>query len=268
MAGAMLDGCTRMVVSLRTLTNKLPRTIYQQVARDSTIGLPPPTAADTAAARHRCTCRWYGGTAVPTSSSRTRGGSGPWWHSFATWWNGCITPHRQRVVADALAALAARGAVRGAADAGRIGTSSRSAMCADRPSIPVPHLTSTAQLIGPLATNAQVVVERFNYEINIRVLIPVRAALFKLERLRLLDKTVHAHTPGLFNSWLCRSCNTAVTSCGWLGISTIGALFVVSRVPVVDRRTFAVHARTRAIRCACPRGLMVLVSTHAQVGGV
>ena len=32
-AGAMLDGCTRMVVSLRTLTNKLPRTIYQQAAR-------------------------------------------------------------------------------------------------------------------------------------------------------------------------------------------------------------------------------------------
>ena len=29
-AGAMLDGCTRMVLSLRTLTNKLPRTIYLQ----------------------------------------------------------------------------------------------------------------------------------------------------------------------------------------------------------------------------------------------
>lgn len=40
---------------------------------------------------------------------------------------------------------------------------------------------------------AQVVVERFNYEINIRVLIPVRAFLFTLERLRLLDKTIQAH---------------------------------------------------------------------------
>ena len=48
-------------------------------------------------------------------------------------------------------------------------------------------------MIGPLAIITQVVVERFNYEINIRVLIPVRAALFKLERLRLLDKTIHAH---------------------------------------------------------------------------
>ena len=89
-----------------------------------------------------------------------------------------------------LAALAARGAMRGAADAGRIGTSSRSAMCAARPA---PGRTSAAQMIRPLATIAQVVVERFNYEINIRVLIPVRAALFKLERLRLLDKTIHAH---------------------------------------------------------------------------
>ena len=63
-------------------------------------------------------------------------------------------------------------------------------MCAARPA---PGRTSAAQMIRPLATIAQVVVERFNYEINIRVQIPVRAALFKLERLRLLDKTIHAH---------------------------------------------------------------------------
>ena len=39
----------------------------------------------------------------------------------------------------------------------------------------------------------QVVVERFNYEINVRVLIPVRGALFRLESLRLLDKTRQTH---------------------------------------------------------------------------
>ena len=39
----------------------------------------------------------------------------------------------------------------------------------------------------------QVVVERFNYEINVRVLIPVRGALFRLESLRLLDKTRETH---------------------------------------------------------------------------
>ena len=39
----------------------------------------------------------------------------------------------------------------------------------------------------------QVVVERFNYEINVRVLIPVRGALFRLESLRLLDKTRPTH---------------------------------------------------------------------------
>jgi len=37
------------------------------------------------------------------------------------------------------------------------------------------------------------VVERFNYEINVRVLIPVRGALFRLESLRLLDKTRPTH---------------------------------------------------------------------------
>ena len=36
-------------------------------------------------------------------------------------------------------------------------------------------------------------VERFNYEINVRVLIPVRGALFRLESLRLLDKTRPTH---------------------------------------------------------------------------
>ena len=35
--------------------------------------------------------------------------------------------------------------------------------------------------------------ERFNYEINVRVLIAVRGAIFRLESLQRLDKTNHAH---------------------------------------------------------------------------
>ena len=43
------------------------------------------------------------------------------------------------------------------------------------------------------SANIQVVVERFNYEINVRVLIAVRGVLFRLESLHRLDKTQHAH---------------------------------------------------------------------------
>jgi hypothetical protein len=66
-------------------------------------------------------------------------------------------------------------------------------VCCWQPALPCAAHPAAAHDWGPHATNAQVVVERFNDEINIRVLIPMRAALFKLERLRLLDKSVHAH---------------------------------------------------------------------------
>ena len=48
-------------------------------------------------------------------------------------------------------------------------------------------------VVGQFFGARQVVVERFNYEINVRVLIPVRGALFRLESLRLLDKTRETH---------------------------------------------------------------------------
>ena len=193
----MLDGCTRMVLSLRTLTNKLPRTIYLQVISatfEPPLQLLPllpllPLATEPRPGRAlqvflRMAIR-YG---LPDQLITDKGRE---WALAVFVCYAMERLHNPRPAAGG--GPRARRAYRAWCRAWRQRRRPHRYVKSKRNVRRLPAHTVFHIVYHASSGVTQVVVERFNYEINIRVLIPVREALFRLESLQLLDKTRETH---------------------------------------------------------------------------